>query len=129
MISQTRKPAVCSACHANFEFDWKELAKHIAGKKDKAHRPSKKWAANYLCRTRELNAKKDVPARAQLTDQEKENKKSVYQELSGEFDAVKTICPNCKRTGSSYLPIEFTQSEFAWRLNGILVFLCNTCRG
>jgi hypothetical protein len=66
MTTQTKKRAQCSACHQDFEYDWKELAKHVSAQKDKAHRRSKKWAANFLCRTRQLNTIKDTPARVQL---------------------------------------------------------------
>jgi hypothetical protein len=40
MTTQTKKRAQCAACHQDFEYDWKELAKHVSAQKDKAHRRS-----------------------------------------------------------------------------------------
>jgi len=118
------------SCHScNNQFDgYKDLALHIASTK-KGHRKGKKWAASYLLKVNALNSKKDNYGRSQLTEVEKENKKEMGREISGETMVVDTSCPNCKRKSPQILPVEFGRSSIAWRDNKYMVVLCSSCRG
>ncbi len=126
-MTNIQKKAICLACGENFEYDWTALALHIS-KEKKGHRKGKKWAANYLLKTRKLNQKRDLTARTPLTEEEKESKREMKRELSGEEERVKTYCPQCKTGSSAVLPIEHTQSPDAWKVKDRLVLMCNTCR-
>ena len=123
-MTTQRKRAFCSACHMDFEYDWKALAVHISSMKDKAHKRSRKFAARVLTNVDRLNMKKAPQVRVAMTDQDKENKVSTRLELSGENEAVNIYCPDCHAKGLAYLPIEFTQSQDAWKIDGRFPIIC-----
>lgn len=131
-MTQPKKPAICYVCHEDCEGDFHALAQHWNTKrKEKEHRKHRNsliWAAHFLMNTKKLNKKKDEPQRMKLTEQEKENKQSMYREISGEVEAVKILCCHCKRSGSGIMPIEYTRSPYAWRTNsGTLITTCRLC--
>lgn len=116
---------LCIACKQAFG-DYKELALHIQSSK-KGHRKGKKWAANYMLKVRQLDQKKQINGRVPLTEEQKENKKSLVRELSGEEEYAITFCPHCKRGHREILPVEFSKSRDAWRVKDKLVVLCEGC--
>ena len=112
--------------------DWQELARHIRDAK-RGHSRSKKFAASVLLNVRTLNSKKDKPEQSSMTLEEKaavaENKKEIHTELSGDERSVRTYCPSCKTVNVLSLPVEYIESEYAWRVsNGTLVVCCPRCR-
>jgi hypothetical protein len=59
----------------------------------------------------------------------REAKAEIKRELSGETRLVETVCPKCRRASSQAIPIEYVNSERAWRTqNGTLIILCVNCR-
>lgn len=127
-MTTPKKQAVCRVCNTNFEYDWHALAKHISTSK-KGHRAGKKWAAKYLLQVNRLNAKRDLPQRVALTEEQKESRRELKRETSGETESVKTYCPMCKHGGQAILEAEYTQSGIAWKRNDRFVIMCNPCRG
>ncbi len=116
----------CFYCTATPE-DYEALARHIASAK-KGHRKGKRWAAGYLLKTRKLNKKREFNP-TPLTEEDRENKKSVIRELSGENEYILTVCPHCKKGNRVLLPNEFIHSEQAWRtLKGTLIVNCEGCK-
>lgn len=120
----------CRTCGQSFT-DYKELALHISIKGTRCYRRSK-WAATYLA-VGGLSAKNRYPQhgeRIPLTEEQKEARRELREyRLSGETDCVDTICPQCKHRQKRYLEIEYTRSEYAYRINGILVRMCQACEG
>lgn len=116
----------CRACgKADFDDgDWNALAKHIVKSKDNAHKPSRKWANKFLSKAKLLDQKKDRPQRTKLTEQQKENKKEMVREISGETELAITQCPDCKRVGRMQLPVEYTRSGDAWMVGNKVVRYC-----
>jgi len=127
-MTTLKKRAFCRICNQDFEYDWHSLAKHISISK-KGHRAGKKWAAKYLLQVNRLNAKRDLPQRVPLTEEQKEARRDLRREISGDTQRVLTLCPHCKSQAVSVLPVEYTQSPIAWRQNNNLVVLCEPCRG
>ncbi len=113
----------CHSCQQIFA-DYGELALHIASSK-KGHRKGKKWASNYLMRTRVLDKKNGY--RTPLTEQDRENKRDAQRELSGEIKYVPTVCPQCHQGQRQQLPIEYVESNSAWKIRGEFVVICNNC--
>ena len=123
---------LCNSCGKECE-DYHELALHIMENK-KGHQRGKKWASAFLLRTNRLNARKDLPQRAPMTDEEKESlrdaRAETRRELSGKVSLAKVFCPQCKQVSVRALPVEFAQNNQAWRLpNGTLVVSCPACSG
>ena len=119
---------ICKACGLSFD-SWRDLAKHISRQKDRLHNRGKKWAAKVIMKQRQLDSKRDLQPRIPLTAEQREAKKDTRRELSGEIEQVKTICPQCKHSRTAILPIEYTQSDIAWKKNDRFVVMCNACRG
>ncbi len=115
----------CHSCKKPFA-DFKELALHIISSK-KGHRHGKRWAAKYLLKVRQLDKRKELNGRTPMTEEQKENKRNLERELSGENEFVITYCPHCKSLKKQPMPIEFTQSGEAWREKDKLVVLCPSC--
>ncbi len=107
--------------------DYKELALHIQSSK-KGHRKGKRWAAKYMMRVRQLN-KRELNGRVPLTEEQKEARASIFRELSGETEYALAVCPHCHKGHREVLPVEFRQSQDAWRVKDKLVVLCATCGG
>ena len=116
---------LCLSCNEVFA-DYTELALHIQSSK-KGHRKGKKWASNYLLRTRQLD-QKQINGRVPLTEEQKENKRNMVRELSGRNENVVTYCPQCKSKTAQPLPVEFTQSREAWRIGKNFAVLCSECK-
>ena len=117
---------VCRACHQLFP-DYLALAQHIATAKQ-GHRQGKKWAAKYLMRVNQLNRRKLPEGRASLTEAQKETRRSLFLELSGQMEIVTTWCPQCKSRTRQALPVEYAESNTAWRTpQQLLVVSCPTC--
>ncbi len=113
----------CHSCGAIFA-DYKELALHILSSR-KEHRKGKKWASKYIM----LRGKRDKPdfQRTPLTEEQKESKKEMKRELSGENKTGLVFCPHCKTNHQQSLPVEYVDSPTAWRIKKMLVILCSGC--
>jgi len=124
-------PIPCRSCTYK-AADFADLAKHITASK-KGHRKGKRWAASYLLKVNILNSKRGLPSRTPMTEEEqdalREARAEIKRELSGETRLAGTVCPKCKRASSQAIPIEYVNSERAWRTqNGTLIILCVNCR-
>lgn len=128
-MTEPKKQAICLACGADFEYDWTKLAQHIIEHKDKAHRKSRVFAHKILFRVKYLNSKRDLKPRIPLTAEQKEVKRDLIRELSGETERVRTYCPQCKQGGVAILEVEHSQNLESWRVKDRVVVLCNGCRG
>ncbi len=110
--------------------DWGELALHVQSQK-KGHRGGKKWAAQYLLKTRQLNSKKELNGRQPMSEEAKEIRRELIESvrLSGEEVCVETLCPNpkCKRVSKQVLPVEYVRSPNAWRTENQIIKLCRNC--
>jgi RNase P subunit RPR2 len=120
----------CHSCHTTFQ-DYKSLAKHIMANK-KGHRQGKRWAAKYVM-INGLSAKnrtdRQLNGRVALTEEQKETRDSLQIELSGNIKRVNTYCPKCKQFSTQSLPVEYTNSERAWRVGSTFVITCERCNG
>lgn len=126
-MTQSKKRAYCYACYADFEYDWKAWARHqIENKKDKGHKKNQVFAAKILTNVRALNAKKDLPGRTPLTDEQKEAKTSTIRPTSGMFKIVRTYCPQCHVLDIKKLEVEFIEDMHTWKHNDNFVVLCET---
>lgn len=129
------KPAQCRHCPENFGTGrdaWHKWAQHViklVSVGNIAHKPSYRFAQTIIRDEERLNRIKDLPNKRALTEQEKINKESTFQELSGQAEYVDTVCPHCHQKTRSHLPLEFTRSGHAWKIEGVLVFMCAVCRG
>ena len=119
----------CHYCSATFE-DYSKLAVHILSSK-KGHRNGKKWAAKHLFINKlSARAKNEKRERVPYTEQDKANRESLDRIISGETVMVLTKCPNCQRGSRQLIPIEYAESQDAWRAdNGTLMMNCSTCQG
>lgn len=104
----------CFYCDATFD-DYRELALHVSSAK-KGHRRGKKWAAKYLLINKLSPNKKHFEHRytSPDADRDRRNRESVIMELSGVTRLVATFCPACKSNSYQNLPVEYTDSPFAW---------------
>ena len=118
---------LCHSCDKPFG-DYRELALHILSSK-KGHRQGRRWAARYLSHLNALARKENFQGHSELTEADKENKRSTIRKLSGESVFVEALCPHCKRKSRQNLPIEYAESKEAWRNKGCLVVLCQSCGG
>ncbi len=117
---------ICHSCQAEFD-DYEALAKHISSSKQ-GHRKGKRWAANYLLKSRALNQKKLFNS-SPLTQEDRENRESTKREISGETEWILTVCPHCKKGHREQLPREFIESSVAWRTSrGTLIVNCSACQ-
>jgi len=113
----------CHSCNATFP-DYAALALHISSSRS-GHRSGKRWAAKYLHRN--VLKQKTEFQRMPLTENDKENKRSLVRELSGETKSGIVFCPHCKGKHQQTLPIEYADSPTAWRVNNALAILCANC--
>lgn len=126
-MTQSKKRAYCYACYADFEYDWKAWARHqIENKKDKGHKKNQVFAAKILTNVRALNAKKELPVRTPLTDEQKEAKTSTIRPTSGDFKRVQTMCPQCSRFSEDKLEVEYVVDDkvHAWQRGNYFMRLC-----
>jgi ribosomal protein L32 len=117
----------CHICAQYFD-DYELLAHHII-KNKKTHKRSRSWATKYLA-TKSLSAKArngELKGRTPLTEEQKEAKRNTIRVLSGEMKYIQTICPKCKTQQERKLETEFIKSPYAWRINGMIVRLCEDC--
>jgi hypothetical protein len=115
----------CRQCGAIFE-NYGELASHINTTKSH-HRDRKavKWAANF--QLKHILYKPEHKERIPLTEEQKESRRNLMVELSGETQNVIVVCPKCKTRRREAVPVEHTQSERAWRINKELAIFCQNC--
>jgi hypothetical protein len=118
----------CHSCNFTCE-DFKDLALHIIKNKS-THRKGLKWASAYLFKVNFLNQKVDKPeGRITLTEEQKEAKENSQRELSGNLASVKICCPLCNTYSRDRIPIEYTESSFAWKSkSGEFLINCLDCR-
>lgn len=77
---------------------------------------------------RRLNQKKDLPQRLPLTEQQKENKKEMAREVSGQYREVIAICPGCKGQYKTSIELEHFENKEAWLIKGKPIIYCERCR-
>jgi hypothetical protein len=131
----------CWACGRTDFESWDELAKHMTGTKDTAHKKNKsgiKWAKKYIHRDaikklRSIGQNKEPEPRLKLTPEQLEAKHEAKYTLSGQTKYVKVICPNIKcksrlRERYDFVDIEHVISPDAAKTNGILEKLCEECK-
>ncbi len=118
-------PITCISCHKTFP-DYSELACHIMASK-KGHRKGKKWASRYLLKTSQLDRNKPG-GRTKLTEEDKQNKLTCVRPISGQERLVPTYCPRCKTKRQERLPVEYVESNQAWRMKGSFVVICTGCK-
>lgn len=118
----------CLNCHKYFE-DYRELALHILSNK-KTHRRGLKWAARYMTRQNQLDRKVSLQdrVRTSMDEDDRQNLRDSRRILSGRFKYAKTLCLRCKKIITQQLPVEYTDSPYAWRIQGVLVANCEGCR-
>lgn len=123
-------PVLCHSCGHSFP-DYTELAKHIINAK-KGHRRGKVWASKFLLQVKRLDRKvtnQNRPDRIPLTEEQKEAKKSLMREVSGEFRQVLCVCPRCKLGHVEAVEVEYIESRDAWRSeSGKPMIICGGCR-
>lgn len=120
----------CRYCqHPPFP-DYTELAAHIIRNR-KTHRGGVTWARRFLTKDKQLSkklAKKEAFERmrqaAPATDDQKNALARLKLKLSGETEMVITICLPGKHTVAQLLPVEYTRSPWAYRIQGRLVVTC-----
>ena len=119
----------CRYCDAEPFNDFKELAIHILTNK-KGHRGGLIWARKYMSRQGILDRKLSLRGRdrAPITEKDRENRDNSRRELSGKQSAVTTICLKGKHAVLQYLPREYAESPYAWRVQGRLVVACEAHR-
>ena len=74
--------------------------------------------------TRRLNAKKDLPTRTALTDEQKEAKTSTIRPTSGIFKLSRVYCPQCHVLDLKKLEIEFIEDMNTWKHDKDFVVIC-----
>jgi hypothetical protein len=116
----------CNDCGKDFE-DFGELALHIRTSPKKSHKHGRKWAANYRLKAVVFGEKQ--MEHTGLTAEQKQSKQDSRRELSGEMTYKNTICPKCKRGGRPLLPVEYAESEQAWKIGNNIAKLCQNCGG
>lgn len=112
----------CFQCNEYYETNI-ELAQHILGKK-KHPRKSIQWAQHLI-----LMEKRKPEGFTPLTDEQKQARRDARIELSGRNEIVRTFCMRGKHFVTQSLPVEYVASETAWRIQGKLVVMCESCRG
>ena len=114
----------CRTCGKSFE-DYHALALHIASTKN--HPQGQKWAMKFLFREKE-KPRRFVDPDYEETEYGRENRAKAVRVLSGENEYVNTHCPTCNRGSRQLLPVEYIQSENAWRNKiGTLMATCQNC--
>lgn len=117
----------CRTCNYSCE-DFTMLAKHIIQNK-RTHKKGLKWASSFLTKAKILNRKPDLSSgRTPLTEEQKQAKQDSHRILSGIEKTVMTYCPGCNHKVPQRLPVEFIQSNFAWKNNNLLMINCVNCR-
>jgi hypothetical protein len=103
---------------------------HIIADKQ-THRRGLNWARKFMSRQSYLDRKLSFKEqyRTPLTDEQRETKRDLVMELSGQTELAKTFCPKCKRRGHKVVPIEHTSNPLSWNIGGALAILCYSCGG
>jgi hypothetical protein len=114
----------CFYCNYSAE-EPKLIAQHIFA----AH-PNKRngWAAKVLTDVERLNRKVDRPEFAPMSAEDRALKNSTKHSLSGNNKTVRTFCSVCNSQNYQELPLEYINSIYAWRNEGLLVITCQSCR-
>ncbi len=132
MSEKKTLPALCHICKQKFPT-WDDFANHIL--KDRlGHRPLLKWANKYKRGKNKRRAQKyerNKKNRDRLPPKTKEQEdalKGTRITLSGKKEKVKVLCLSGKpiHIETIELPIEYVNSETAYRINGLLVVNCAT---
>jgi len=119
----------CHFCDESFE-SWHELALHISASR-KGHQEGKKWAAKFLAGKPNRPDIKHIAENPDYKETEfgKENRANAVKVLSGDTEYANTHCPNCNHGSRQLLPVEYVQSNRAWRNTiGTLMVNCQNCR-
>jgi len=114
----------CFYCPYSCE-EAKLMAQHIFA----AH-PNKRrgWATKVLTDVERLNRKVDRPEYAPLSEADREAKRSTQHEISGIEKTTELLCPACNSVHYLKMPVEYLQSQYAWRNGSRLVVNCLSCR-
>lgn len=119
----------CLTCGKPFP-DYQSLALHIVQNK-KTHRKGLTWARKYLSRQQSLDRKVSNQVkrenRTPLTEQDLENRRNNYREISGKVAVTEVICPQCKTKAKEWLPVEYINDADNWKLNGLIALVCHRC--
>lgn len=103
--------------------DWADLAHHIVKERHK----DRQWALRFLA---QKNNVRDFSPRTPLTEEQKELRKEMVREVSGQESFQDTVCPNCKKLNKQRLPVEYVEDYEAWRNSkGHLIVMCEGCKG
>ncbi len=104
-----------------------ELAQHVL--KDRKGHPRKSvvWAEKFSMNVEFLNQKKDIPTRTPMSEETKSHFEDIKRELSGEEHVTMCVC-TCGKSHAEVLPVEYIESNSAWRKNGRIITLCESCR-
>jgi len=117
----------CLSCGCDFE-SYQELAVHISASKT-GHRRGKKWAAKYLSRHVINKRQNNFSGGSPLSVEDIKNKRDNRRVLSGETRYAETICPKCRKPNRAMLEAEHATSPQAWRIDGRLAVVCDSCGG
>lgn len=114
----------CRICGES-QDDWKQLALHII-KNKKTHRKGLNWARKFLSKQQILDRRLANRNREHitLTDEDIASKQDSRREISGQMVRAKTICPRGYHPDIQELPVEYTESPEAWRIQDRLVVVC-----
>ena len=114
----------CRTCGEIFG-DYHTLALHVASTRN--HERGSKWAMKFLFREKE-QLKRFVDPDYEETDYGKENRANAIRILSGENEYANIHCPRCNKGGRYLVPVEYVQSQNAWRNKiGTLMITCPEC--
>jgi hypothetical protein len=119
----------CRSCDIDGLPDYKALALHIIQNK-KTHKKGRLWALRYMSKQQILDRKISMKSKdfAPATEDEVEIRETTRRDLSGRAEYVKTICLQGKHPVQQHLPVEYTESAEAWRIQGLLVVTCDSHR-
>jgi hypothetical protein len=123
----------CKFCRTHFE-DWKGLALHIQSSKT-GHYFGKKWAAHFLMigglspEKQRDRPRRRAPEPSEHTELWAENQLKATRQMSGENAYEATVCPLCGKPSRQLLPVEYAADPWPWRVRGVLMVMCDRCRG
>jgi len=123
----------CKFCGKPFT-NYPDLARHIIQNRTTHKGKGRRWAQSFLLNTQYLDKKvsqqQSFEGRIPLTEEQKQAKEDAHRELSGIEKTVMCTCPapKCQRNFPERLPVEFIQSNFAWKISGKFAVTCLDCR-
>ena len=119
-----KKQPICRECHILFS-SWNELAKHIVANQE-TH-PSKSVMFAYHVLSEVDNVQEHKP-RLPMSPELRQTVKECVRGISGRYQEVRTVCPDCHHATEQQLEVEFIQDD-TWRNSlGSFVVLCDKCR-